>query len=99
MRTILSGGGDTPLPSLAYAQLETPSGKHAGGDGGGRCGETGDALGWTGIEGQGFPTRRVLFTLREKGRRYVFRGDANEGVRRNMEKIRSRGCFGSARAH
>jgi hypothetical protein len=29
MRTILSGGGDTPLPSLACAQLETPSGKHA----------------------------------------------------------------------
>jgi hypothetical protein len=69
------------------------------GDGGGRRGETGDALGWTGIEGQGLPTRRVLFTLREKGRRCVFHGDANEGVRMNMEKIRPRGCFGSARAH
>jgi hypothetical protein len=70
-----------------------------GGDGGGHHGETGDALGWTGIEGQGLPTRRVLFTLREKWRRCIFRGGANEGVRRNMEKIRSRGCFGSARAH
>jgi hypothetical protein len=29
MRTILSGGGDTPLPSLACAQLETPSEKYA----------------------------------------------------------------------
>jgi hypothetical protein len=69
------------------------------GDGGGRRGETGDALGWTRIEGQGLPTRRVHFTLREKGRRCVFRGGANEGVRRNMEKIRLRGCFGSAQAH
>jgi hypothetical protein len=70
-----------------------------GGDGGGHHSETGDALGWTRIEVQGLPTRGVLFTLREKGRRCVFRGSANEGVRRNMEKIRSRGCFGSARAH
>jgi hypothetical protein len=59
-----------------------------GGDGGGRRGETGDALGWTGIEGQGLPTRRVLFTLREKERRCVFRGCANEGVRRKKEEIR-----------
>jgi hypothetical protein len=71
----------------------------SGGDGGGHRGETGDALGWTGIKGQGLPARRVLFTLSEKGRRCVFCGGANKGVRRNMEKIRSRGCFGSARAH
>jgi hypothetical protein len=58
------------------------------GDGGGRRGETGDALGWTGIEGQGLPTRRVLFTLREKERRCVFHGCANEGVARKKEEIR-----------
>jgi hypothetical protein len=50
-----------------------------GGDGGGRHGETGDALGWTRIEGQGLPTRRVLFTLREKGRRCVFVGVQMKG--------------------
>jgi hypothetical protein len=58
------------------------------GDGGGRRGEIGDALGWTGIEGQGLPTRRVLFTLREKETRCVFRGCANEGVGRMKEEIR-----------
>jgi hypothetical protein len=57
-----------------------------GGDGGGRHGETGDAFEWTGIEGQGLPTRRVLFTLREKGRRCNFRGCANEGVRRKKRR-------------
>jgi hypothetical protein len=29
VRAIISGGGTTPLPSLACTQLETPCGKHA----------------------------------------------------------------------
>jgi hypothetical protein len=44
------------------------------GDGRGCRGETGDALSWTGIKWQGLPTRKVLFSLREREKGSVFRG-------------------------
>jgi hypothetical protein len=39
-----------------------------GGNGRGRRGETRDVLGWTGINGEGLPTRKGLFSLRERER-------------------------------
>jgi hypothetical protein len=59
-----------------------------GGDGRGCRGEIGDALGWTGIEGEGMLTRKVLFSMRERGENYVFHVRSNEVVGRMKEKIR-----------
>jgi hypothetical protein len=39
-----------------------------GGYGGGRCGETRDALGWSRIKGRSLPTWKVSLTLRERER-------------------------------
>jgi hypothetical protein len=54
------------------------------GDGGGCHCETRDALGWTGIIGQGLTTRRVLFTLRERSEE-SFSWWSKEGVSKEEE--------------
>jgi hypothetical protein len=57
-----------------------------GGDGGERHSETGGALGWTEIVGQGLPTRRV-FSPWEREEKNVFRGCSNEWEIREEERI------------